>query len=178
MAADGTHLSVPSRVALLVKAVDQGFDHKSWHGPILKGSLRGVSASQAAWRPGPVRHNIWEIAVHCAYWKYSVLRRLRPDEELTFPEKGSNWFPRPEPRERGSGDGSQKAWTADLAVLTAFHRKLRAAVAALAEPDLDTVPKGSKTRIEDLVLGIAVHDIYHAGQVQLVKRLRPPSVPP
>ena len=169
MAADRVHLSVPSRATVLLKAIDQGFDHKSWHGPILKGSLRGVTAVQAAWRPGPKRHNIWEIAVHCAYWKYSLLRRLRPDLESTFPEKGSNWFPRP--RERGNKDASDKAWKADLAMLFAFHRDLRTAVASLSDAALDTIPRGSKTRIEDLVLGIAFHDIYHAGQIQLLKRL-------
>lgn len=160
------HLNVPPRVALLVKAIDQGYDHSSWHGPILKGSLRGVTAAQAAWRPSPKRHNVWEIAVHCAYWKYSVLRRLRPDEGLTFPVKGSNWFPRP------ALDASEKAWKADLALLSDFHKQLRVAVADLAERMLGTIPHGSKRRIEDLVLGVAYHDVYHAGQVQLLKRLR------
>lgn len=157
-----------SRVDLLVKAIDQGYDHKSWHGPILKGSLRGLTAEQAAWRPAPSRHNIWEIAVHAAYWKYSVLRRLarlRGGEDLRFPLKGSNWFPRPE------GGPGEKAWKADLKILEEIHRQLRAAVAALSEEDLETTPEGSKTSVVDLVLGVAYHDIYHAGQIQLLKRL-------
>lgn len=151
------------RVFVLLRALDQGYDHKSWHGPILKGSLRGLSAEQAAWRPAPSRHNVWEIAVHAAYWKYSVLHRLRP--EVRFPLKGSNWFPRPE------GEPSEPAWKADLQVLADVHRDLRQAVASLSDGDLETVPQGSKTRVLDLVLGVAHHDVYHAGQIQLLKRL-------
>jgi DinB superfamily len=156
------------RVDFLLKALDQGYDHKSWHGPILKGSLRGLSAEQAAWRPAPSRHNVWGLAVHAAYWKYSVLRRLvrlRGDEEIRFPLKGSNWFRRPE------GEVDEKAWKADLKVLEEMHRQLRAAVAALSEADLETIPEGSKTSVVDLVLGVAYHDIYHAGQIQLLKRM-------
>jgi hypothetical protein len=155
-------------VELLVKALDRGYDRKSWHGPILKGSLRGLSAEQAAWRPAPSRHNVWEIAVHVAYWKSSLLRRLvrlQGGEDFRFPLKGSNWFPRPE------GEVSEKTWKADLKILEEIHRKLRAAVAALSEEDLETIPEGSKTSVVDLVLGVAYHDIYHAGQIQLLKRL-------
>jgi hypothetical protein len=153
------------QVALLLKALDQGYDHKSWHGPVLKGALRGVTAEQAAWRPAAGRHNIWELAVHAAYWKYAVLRKLRREVRGSFPLKGSNWFPRPvEPDER--------AWKEDLRLLEQMHRELRRAVAELAGGALDQVPEGSKTKLVDLILGIACHDVYHAGQVQLLKRLQ------
>jgi hypothetical protein len=151
-------------VQILLRALDTGYDHKSWHGPILKGSLRGLSPEEAAWRPAPRRHNVWEIAVHAAYWKHSVLHRLRP--EVRFPLKGRDWFPRPE------GEIGPPAWKADLRILEQVHRDLRAAVAALREADLETIPPGSKTSVRDLVLGAAYHDIYHAGQIQLLKRLR------
>lgn len=151
-------------VQILLRALDTGYDHKSWHGAILKGSLRGISAEEAAWRPSPKRHNVWELAIHAAYWKYAVLHRLRP--EVRFPLKGRDWFPRPE------GEISEPAWKADLRILEQVHRDLRAAVAALHDEDLETIPQGSKTTVRDLILGAAYHDIYHAGQIQLLKRLR------
>jgi len=153
----------------LVQIVDQAYDRKSWHGTTLRGSLRGVSAGQAAWRPSPDRHNIWELAVHAAYWKYSVLRRLRGSERGSFPLDGSNWFPRP----LDPAHPDERAWKQDLSLLGQMHRDLRAAVAALTAEDLEQVPGGSATTVADLVVGVAFHDIYHAGQIQLLKRLRP-----
>jgi hypothetical protein len=155
-------------VTLLLRTIDQGYDKKSWHGPTLRGSLRGIGAEEAAWRPAPGRHNIWELAVHAAYWKYAVTRRIRGGERGSFPLQGSNWFPRP----FDPDSPSERAWKEDLELLGAMHRELRDAVAAVAEEDLDLIPPGSKTLLSDLIVGVAFHDIYHAGQIQLLKRLR------
>lgn len=151
---------------LLLRMLDEAFDHRSWHGPNLRGSLRGLSPQEAAWRPQPGRHNIWELAVHAAYWKYAVRRRLLGEKRGSFPLKGSNWFERPLP----GGDGSAQ-WQADLALLLATHRQLREAVAQL-EPDRLSAPlSGGKTGALELIIGIASHDLYHAGQIQLLKRM-------
>lgn len=152
------------RTTLLLRLLDQAFDQKAWHGPTLKGALRGVTAAEAAFRPGPGRHTIWELAVHAAYWKYTVWRQLTGAERGTFPLKGSNWFPRPT-------EATEAAWKADQALLAQCHADLRTAVAALPEAALDTQPAGSKYPIRELVLGIASHDLYHAGQISLIKRL-------
>ena len=64
------------RIDLLLEILDQAFDRKGWHGTTLRGALRGMTAEAALWRPAPGRHNIWELAVHAAYWKYVVRRRL------------------------------------------------------------------------------------------------------
>ena len=152
-------------VALLLRQIDEAFEAKSWHGTNLRGSVRGMTAEEAAWRPGPARHNCWEIAVHTAYWKYAVWRRLTGGERGSFPFKGSNWFQRP------GAEVSEPAWKADVALLVEQHRLLRAAVAELTAADLPVVPKGAKLPNEMLVRGIASHDLYHAGQIQLLKRL-------
>ena len=60
----------------LLSFVDEAFDARAWHGPTLRRSVRGVTPVQAAWRPAPGRHNIWEVTVHTAYWKHEVCRRL------------------------------------------------------------------------------------------------------
>jgi uncharacterized damage-inducible protein DinB len=151
-------------IDLLLTLIDQAYDRRSWHGTNLRGSLRGLGAAEAAWRPAAQRHNIWEIAVHAAYWKYVVRRRLRGERRGSFALSGSNWFRRPlEP--------TAAAWRADLALLDDCHRSLHAAVAALAPRALRSRPRGSKVETLDLLLGIAAHDLYHAGQIQLLKRL-------
>ena len=153
-------------IDLLVKALDEAFDRKSWHGTNLRGSIRGLTARVAAWRPGLRRHNVWEIAVHAAYWKYAVRRRLTGETRGSFPLAGSNWF-------RRSLDAGEEGWRDDVTLLVTEHRKLRAAVAALASSDLPKAAPGSRTTNETLVRGVAAHDLYHAGQIQLLKKLRP-----
>lgn len=156
------------RVQQLLRTLQQAYERKSWHGTNLRGSLRGMTAEQAAWRAEPDRHNVWELALHAAYWKYIVLRRvrrLRGEEEARFPVPGSDWFVRP------GEDASERAWKADLGILGTLHRDLLAAVAGLSDADLDRAPDGSQTLLGDLILGGAFHDIYHAGQIQLLKRL-------
>ena len=73
---------------MILSLLDQAYDRPSWHGTNLRGSLRRVTPEQAAWRPGPARHNIWEIAVHAAYWKYAAWRRLTGRDERIVPAEG------------------------------------------------------------------------------------------
>lgn len=151
-------------VQRLLAILDQAYDHASWHGTNLRGSLRRVSAAQAARRPGPTRHNIWEIAVHAAYWKYAASRRFTGEARGSFPLKGSNWFRRPD-------ETTDRAWRADLELLDRTHRILRDSVAGLSSRDLDRIPPGTKVSNFALLSGMAAHDLYHAGQIQLLKRL-------
>ena len=152
-------------IASLLAQLDEAYDRRSWHGPNLKGSLRGMSAAKASWRPGRGRHNAWEIAVHAAYWKYAAWRRLTGEKRGSFALPGSDWFERP------SGDPSEAAWRRDVALLVAEHRKLREVVAALAPRRLRERSAGSRQSNLVLVRGVAAHDLYHAGQIQLLKRL-------
>jgi hypothetical protein len=151
---------------LLLKMLDEAFERKAWHGPNLRGALRGVTAAQAAWRPAPRRHNIWELTVHAAYWKYAVRRRLTGEKRGSFAASGSNWFPRPVP-------GGAGAWKGDVALLLREHRLLRDVVAGLRVKDIHAATPGSRLSYATLVCGIASHDLYHAGQVSLLKRLCP-----
>src|SRR5262245_55593629 len=104
-----------AEIQLLLGLLDEAYDTKAWHGPNLRGALRRVSAEQAARRPAPGRHNVWELAVHAAYWKYAVRRRLAGEKRGSFAIAGSNWFARPE------GSPSEALWKKDLALLEAEH---------------------------------------------------------
>jgi hypothetical protein len=153
-------------VKLLLRFLDEGFEKKAWHGPNMHGSVRGVTAAEAAWRPGPGRHNIWEIVLHAAYWKYAVRRRLSGGKRGSFALKGSNWFA------AGEAEGAPR-WEDAVSLLVREHAALRREVAALTAGDLGrTPPSGGKVKIEILVRGIVLHDIYHAGQIQLIKRMK------
>jgi DinB superfamily len=142
-------------IAMLLEFLDEAFEKKSWHGPNLRAAIRGVKAEQAAWRPGPERHNIWELTLHAAYWKYVVRRRLTGEKRGSFVLPGSNFFPRPI-------ELTEAAWKADVQILVDEHRKLRSVVAKLSSP--------SRTQAH-LIRGAAAHDLYHAGQIRLLRRL-------
>ncbi len=150
-------------VDLLLTQFGQAYNTRSWHGTNLRGSIRGLTADDAAWRPHPGRHNIHEIVVHAAYWKYAARRRLTAEKRGTFPLKGSDWFA------RDAADGER--WASDVALLDESHRKLRDAIAALSTADLQRSVGRSLTALS-LVSGIIAHDLYHAGQIQLLKRMR------
>jgi hypothetical protein len=159
----GTAVLAPE-IELLLRIIDEGYNKKAWHGPNLRGSIKSIEIEVAAWRPAPGRHNVWEHVVHAAYWKYIVRRRLLGEKKGSFPLKGSNWFVRPVVLE-------VRAWLEDLALLEEMHQTMRAAVASLDPEDLRHVPTGSKVSNAATISGIAAHDVYHAGQIQLLKRL-------
>ena len=156
--------TISPEVGILLETIDQAYDHKSWHGTNLRGSVSRVSADEAAWRPARGRHNIHELVVHAAYWKYAAWRRLRGEKRGSFPLKGSNWFRRP-------SVADEPLWKEDLALLASTHAMLRAAVTEVDPRRLDEITPGAKTTTLALITGIAAHDLYHAGQIQLLKRL-------
>jgi hypothetical protein len=139
---------------------------RNWHGgPSPVGALRGVSAEEAAWRPGPRRKSIWALALHVAYWKYTVRRHLETGPLPRFPRKPSNW-----PTPPVSGDAS--AWSRDVALVKEQHERLVQAVGRVPLFALDRIPPGGRRwTYGQLLLGIAAHDAYHVGQIQLIKRL-------
>jgi hypothetical protein len=171
-----------SGVRQLVAILDQAYNKPSWHGTNLRGAVRRVTARQAAWRPSPRRHNIWELVVHAAYWKYAATRRFTDAPRGSFPppdwlarrpersrgaHKGSNWFRRP----IDSAHAGDTAWRADLELLDEMHARLRIAVLRLSPRDLARTPAGRKVSNFAILSGVAAHDLYHAGQIQLLKRL-------
>jgi uncharacterized damage-inducible protein DinB len=149
---------------VVLENLDRAFAKISWHGPNLRGGLRGVTPEAAAMRPAPDRKNIWVHVVHAAYWKYVARRRLTGEKRGSFPLNGSNWFDRPI-------DVTKAAWLADLLLLEESHAQLRDSAAAF-KGDLTKKIAGSKVTYLQLLLGVAAHDTYHAGQIQLLRRLK------
>ena len=140
---------------LLLRIIGEAYERKAWHGPNLRAALRGINANQAFWRPAPDRHNIWDLMLHCAYWKFIAWRRITGSRGVRFPRPGTNFFPTPSPT-----DG---AWRDDLALLDDSHHSLRDAVESLPAP---AVASNSRT-----IYGVAMHDVYHAGQIRILARI-------
>lgn len=146
---------------IVLSLLDEAYEKKTWHGPNLKQSLKGITVEQAAWRPAPGRHNIWEEALHAAYWKYVIRRKIEGGKRGSFALKGSNFFGRPE-----EGNLTEAAWRADKELLEREHKAMRGAVEKALRG-----PRAAK--LMRLFYGVAFHDVYHAaGQIRLLRRLQ------
>jgi hypothetical protein len=148
--------------AHLLATLARAYDDRSWHGPNLKGSLRGLTPAVAFFRPDPERHSVYDLVLHAAYWKYVVRRRLTGEKRGSFALAGSNFFLAPP-------GASARETAAAKFLLEREHRALREVV--------EDLPEGAfRARIgrwtaEAMISGVAAHDLYHAGQIQLLKRL-------
>jgi uncharacterized damage-inducible protein DinB len=153
---------------VLIRLLGHGFDRKAWHGPVLKGSLRGVGLKAAAFRPGRDRNSIRDLVYHCAYWKYCARGWLREalgdDRGPKFPRSPANFPARTEKL-------TEKQWKADLRMLSTEHRLLLEVVERFPEKLLDKHPIPGAPTHGELIAGIAQHDLYHCGQVSMLKRL-------
>ncbi|MGZ6971069.1 MAG: DinB family protein [Thermoanaerobaculia bacterium] len=148
--------------AHLLSTLDRAYDLKSWHGPNLKSSLRGVSPAVAFFRPGPKRHSIYDLVLHAAYWKYAARRRITGEKRGSFALEGSNFF-------LGPPQATAREVAAAKLLLEREHRELREVVEGLPEAAFQT--RVGRWTAEAMISGVAAHDLYHAGQIQLLKRL-------
>jgi uncharacterized damage-inducible protein DinB len=149
-----------SEIERIVEQLRQTHEGEAWHGPSVGEALAGVDAVAAAGRPIPAGHSIWEIVHHVRVTGEAVRAHLTGE-----PAAGEPDWP-------ALAETSAHAWTAAVDQLKAAQRSLRDAVAALPETRLhQTVPGRSHSFWHEL-LGLMHHDLYHAGQISLLRRAR------
>ena len=162
--ATSTKTAIPNGLdaRVLARIVEEGYGPGAWHGSDLKAALADVPAALAFWRPADGRHNIAEIALHHAYCIRSVRGQLSGQAPEPFVLEGEDWFALP--------DRKRLAWPRVQAVVEEEQGRLAAVVGDLAAGRRRS-PLAEAERF-DLVLGVTCHAVYHAGQVQLLKRLQ------
>lgn len=140
-------------------------NQRLWYGGAsLFGTLRGVDAEQAAWRAEGHDHSLWQLSLHCAYARYNVRRSFAGMQERGgFPRKGGYWAELPEMV-------NEQTWKEDIALLKNEQMLLVEAVKAFDPARLDeqAIPSA---RYVDLLWGVVMHDLYHVGEMQVLKRL-------
>ena len=154
---------IPKGASQAVRIADQlrrAFEGDAWHGPGLLELLEDVDASTAAAKPVPSAHSIWELVLHVAVWDGAALTRLggtkcQPAGLANFP---------------AVRDAGEPAWRKTLAETTRVHERLVKTVAALPDSRVaDRVP-GKRYDFYHMLQGIAQHELYHAGQIALLKK--------
>jgi uncharacterized damage-inducible protein DinB len=148
--------------ARIADQLRRAFDGSAWHGPALLELLKGVCAATAAAKPLPNIHSIWELVLHVAAWDGAVHRRLAGEQ---FRVSAAQNFPRvPKPTET--------AWREALVQAKRTHDALVKTVAALPDARLrDRVP-GKRYDFYHMLHGLVQHELYHAGQIAILKKTR------
>lgn len=161
--------TAPDR-AFLLASLAEAYAGPAWHGPTLRASIRGVELNEALWRPGEGRNCIWDLVLHTAYGKYLVASRLEPDPDRKFARKlARSWWPRlPDPADA-------QAWRADQQLLQESHEHLLEVCARAPAGRFRERRMKSRFTLGQEVHGLALHDIYHAGQIRLLRRLHADS---
>lgn len=151
---------------LLVDHLTHTFEREAWQPPLGE-AVDGPTASQAAWKPGPDRHSIWQIVRHVILWKQSLLdaldgqiRDFKALEALDWPD----------------ASGDDNAWHGDIARLRDISMEIKRRVAGLDDAGVvHPIPTYSGLRDQPIALRVmqaATHDIYHAGQIQYIRALQ------
>ena len=142
----------------------RAFNGEAWHGPSVLALLEGVSAAQAAARPIPSAHSIWQLTNHIQAWENACLRRLKGDPAQLTDEE--DWVP--------ITDTSDAAWDKTKRELVATHEELLRTIATLDERRLDEpILKNQPTPFSSVYVtlhGGIQHDLYHAGQIAVLKK--------
>jgi len=163
MSATATKTPTPAGLpaATFNRILDEGYGPGAWYGSDLRAAVSEVSAEDAFKRPAKGRHNIAEVALHQAYWAGQIASKLTGQPAAPFPLDGEDWFEL----------ASEKtlSWKNVAATLDAAQQRLSQVVSEVAS-GARTSPLGEAERF-DLVIGITGHAAYHAGQIQLIKKL-------
>lgn len=149
-----------NQIELIVDQLQRAYAGKAWHGPSLQELLTGVTADQARTKPVPGAHSIWELAMHVGVWMSAARRRLAGDPAKLTPQE--DW-----PLIDG---GSTAAWEQTLDALDEEHNQLRAAICSLPESSLQNQAPGKNYSLAFLLHGVIQHNLYHAGQIALIKK--------
>ena len=155
-------MNTSAAIGIESRVLNEGYGASAWHGADLKAAIADVTPALAFWRPAEGRHNIAEVALHHAYCARAVRVQISGRPAEPFILRGEDWFE--------VADETTITWEKIQATVNAEQERLGALVAEI-EAGQTTSPLTDGGRF-DLVLGITCHAIYHAGQMQLIKRLR------
>jgi uncharacterized damage-inducible protein DinB len=149
-----------SEAARIADQLRRAFDGSAWHGPALLELLSDVDAATAAARPVGQAHTIWELVLHVAVWDDAGLRRL----------SGEKWQPTGLENFPPVTKATEGAWRKAVATTKRTHDTLVNTVAALPDSRLRERCPGKRYDFYHLLHGIVQHELYHAGQIAVLKR--------
>jgi hypothetical protein len=149
-----------SEIDRIVELLEVSYNGSPWHGPSLMGNLADITAEQAAQKPIAGGHSIWEMVQHATAWINETINTLDGQQYAVLTVE-QDW------PAIGSGDA---AWQAALGILDSSHQALCGAVGEMAEDKLYETVEGQEFNYYWLLHGVLLHNVYHAGQIGLVRK--------
>lgn len=141
--------------------IERSHKGPAWHGPSVNKLLDGVSAEAASLRPVSGGHTIWELVLHIAAWENAALTAVTGGVMPEEPEDGDWQIPEAP---------SVEAWSRAIGKLKITQSALEEALDAFPEERLGATVPGREYSFYFLLHGIAQHNLYHAGQIALLKK--------
>jgi uncharacterized damage-inducible protein DinB len=153
-----------SEIERILDQLQRACEGNAWHGPAVQELLKGMSARQAAAQSIPAGHSIWEIVLHMTAWQDVARRRLVGELVIDLPPE-LDWPPVP--------DKSETAWQQTVERLTQSKQQLYRAISQLDDERLSDPVPGKDYSVYVLLHGVIQHNLYHAGQIAVLKKLAP-----
>jgi len=147
----------------ILDQMDRAFSGDAWHGPSLMSLLEGIPAEDASKHAIRGAHSVWELVNHMASWYAIVLHRLQGESVEVTAER--DWPP--------VWEVSDAGWKRALDNLSESRARLRSVVARLQDHQLDLRDQqtsGANTSRYVVLHGVIQHDLYHAGQIAILKK--------
>ncbi len=151
-----------TEIERILDQLKRAYEGNAWHGPSVKEVLSGITAAQAHARPLTNAHSIYELVCHIAVWEDVGRRRLQGDPAEVVVSSPEDW-PSPD-------DTSEAGWEQAKAALDRGHQSLADAISRVAESRLDEPILDGKSSVYVTLHGVIQHDLYHAGQIAMLKK--------
>jgi uncharacterized damage-inducible protein DinB len=150
-----------SEIKRILDQMDRAFAGEAWHGPSLMQLLDGITSEDASAHPIHDAHSIWELANHIAAWN-TIVQHRAAGEAVVDVTAERDWPP--------VWEVSEVAWRRALEDLKASRARLRVVVERLREDQLEQKAAGEEYSIYFMLHGLIQHDLYHAGQIAVLKK--------
>jgi uncharacterized damage-inducible protein DinB len=149
-----------NEVERIADQLKRAFEGEAWHGPSVLEIIEGITSQQASAHTFDGTHSIWELVLHIAAWERAILRRLHGDRAQLPAEE--DW-----PAVVITTD---EAWEETKQALNQGNHDLRAAILGVENSRLDQPIIEGMSSVYVTLHGIVQHDLYHAGQIAMLKK--------
>ena len=140
----------------IIALLEKTFKGPAWHGPSIMETLKDIS-DKTAFNKISGSHSIVELVLHMTTWRNFTDKRLSGDNEYQVTDEDN--FPK------------ATDWGSAMNNLKQSQENLLSALRKFPEDKLFTTVPTRKYDFYTLLHGIIQHDIYHAGQIVLLKKL-------